>query len=84
VQPGAHVGLSVRPERIKLGGGRPSVNTMAGAVSDVVYHGDHLQLVLNADGQALLVKADRGGRPPRIGDRLDVSFAPDDCWVVCG
>jgi putative spermidine/putrescine transport system ATP-binding protein len=84
VQPGAHVGLSVRPERIKLGGRRAPANTIAGAVRDVVYHGDHLQLVLDADGQALLVKADRGDRAPRIGERLEVSFAPDDCWVVCG
>jgi putative spermidine/putrescine transport system ATP-binding protein len=82
VAPGAQVGLSVRPERIRLGAG--AANTIAGTVSDVVYHGDHLQLVLDADGQTLLVKTDRSSAPPRIGDRLDVSFAPDDCWVVGG
>ena len=82
VEEGARVGVSVRPERFKVGGGSAPVNTISGKVDDVVYHGDHLQLVLDADGQTLLVKADRSGKPAQIGDRLDVSFAPDDCWVI--
>jgi len=82
VVPGAKVGLSVRPERVRIGAGPAGSNTISGRVADVVYHGDHLQVVLDADGQTLLVKADRSGSPAAIGDRLDVSFSPDECWVV--
>ena len=82
LEPGAEVGLSVRPERVRLGGSGSSANVISGTVSDVVYHGDHLQLVLDANGQTMLAKADRSGALPGIGDRLDVSFAPEDCWVV--
>ena len=82
LEPGVEVGLSVRPERVRLGGSDSSANIISGTVSDVVYHGDHLQLVLDANGQTMLAKADRSGALPGIGDRLDVSFAPEDCWVV--
>ncbi len=82
VAAGAKVGLSVRPERVRIGAGPARSNIISGTVDDVVYHGDHLQVVLDADGQTLLVKADRAGSPIAIGDRLDVSFAPDECWVV--
>ncbi|MGC4025469.1 MAG: ABC transporter ATP-binding protein [Mesorhizobium sp.] len=79
---GTEVSLSVRPERIRSGKGQPSANVVRGTISDVVYHGDHLQLLLNADGQQLLVRSDRTGKVPEAGQQLDFSFAPDDCWVV--
>lgn len=80
VAKGDAVDLSVRPERVRVG--TASANTLSGIVEDVVYHGDHLQVVLTAGSHKLLVKADRAGMPVAIGDRLDVGFAPDDCWVI--
>jgi len=79
---GTEVSLSVRPERIRAGAGQPFANVLSGTVSDVVYHGDHLQVVLEADGQQLLVRSDRARTAPEAGQQLDFSFTPDDCWVV--
>lgn len=77
---GTEVDLSIRPERIKIGDAKQ--NVLTGTITDVVYHGDHLQLILDSDGQQLLVRADRSEAVPEIGARLDFSFAPEDCWAV--
>lgn len=78
----AEISVSVRPERVRPGRGHPTSNVISGGVVDVVYHGDHLQIVLDSGGQRFLIKSDRNEAPPQIGGRLDVSFAPHDCWVV--
>lgn len=79
---GAQVSVSVRPERVRPGQGSPTSNVISGTVVDVVYHGDHLQIVLDSGGQRVLMKSDRNETPPDIGGRLDVSFSPGDCWIV--
>jgi putative spermidine/putrescine transport system ATP-binding protein len=81
---GSDANISIRPERVKAGPGRPGSNVISGTVSDVVYHGDHLLIVLDANGQPFLIKSDRHGSPPQIGGRLEASFSPHDCWVVAG
>ncbi len=77
---GAEVSLSIRPERIRQGRGLG--NAVSGVLRDVVYHGDHLRLMLDAEGQPLVVKADRTAAAPAIGSTVEISFAPADCWVV--
>jgi putative spermidine/putrescine transport system ATP-binding protein len=81
---GSKANISIRPERVKPGPGRPGSNVVSGTVSDVVYHGDHLQIVLNANGHPFLIKSDRHDSAPQIGSRLEANFSPHDCWVVAG
>ncbi|MBA8881030.1 ABC transporter ATP-binding protein [Phyllobacterium myrsinacearum] len=77
---GSKVVFSIRPERIGLGAG-PG-NTLETRISDVVYYGDHLRLLLSGGGQSFVVKTDRNRLPPSVGDSLTVSFLPSDCWAV--
>ena len=65
---GSDANISIRPERVKAGPGRPGSNVITGTVTDVVYHGDHLQIVLDANGQPFLIKSDRHESPPQIGE----------------
>ena len=82
LRPHGDVCLSIRPERIKVGGRDVAGNKITAAISDVVYHGDHLRLVARSDSQALIVKTDRSQPTPSIGEEVQLSFLPSDCWVV--
>ncbi|MBB4238304.1 ABC transporter ATP-binding protein [Rhizobium esperanzae] len=77
-----NVKVSVRPERVEINAGSPSANRLKATVSDIVYHGDHLQIRLAAQGLDLIVKADRRATPPQIGDEVTASFAAEQCWIV--
>ncbi|MGH7004629.1 MAG: ABC transporter ATP-binding protein, partial [Alphaproteobacteria bacterium] len=77
---GKDVCLSIRPERVTLGAG--SDNSFSARISDVVYHGDHLRLLVQGDEQSFIVKTDRSRRPPSVGDDIMISFMPTDCWVI--
>ena len=79
---GSNASISVRPERFNPGPGRPGSNVVSGTVTDVVYYGDHLQIVLDAGGQTFLIKSNRHELPPEIGEHFEASFAPHDCWVI--
>ena len=57
-------------------------NNITAAISDVVYHGDHLRLLARSDGQGLVVKTDRSQPTLSIGEEVQLSFLPSDCWVV--
>ncbi len=80
LKPGEQVCLSVRPERIKPSGTQD--NRIAGTVRDVVYHGDHLRLIVDAAGQTVVLRSERSEAAPTIGDGIEMSFSPHDCWVV--
>jgi putative spermidine/putrescine transport system ATP-binding protein len=82
LQPDTDIRFSIRPERLRLGGGGGTHNEIATTVADVVYHGDHLQLLLNAGGAQLMAKADRSSKVPEAGEALAVSFSASDCWIV--
>jgi len=83
--------ITVRPEWIKFGGvddGRADDRmTVAGAtVVDVVYLGSVTQLIVELrTGERLTVHRlndDVGGREPRPGDRVQLSWAPEHSFVI--
>jgi len=80
LKPGEQVSISIRPERIKRSG--KQANRIAGKVRDIVYHGDHLRLIIDAAGQTIVARSDRNEPPPVIGDEVEVGFSALDCWVV--
>lgn len=82
VEPGKHVKVSVRPERIELGAVGEGQNELKVRVTDIVYHGDHLQVQVNAGGRSLVVKANRKAVAPEIGQEIVASFSPEQCWIV--
>jgi putative spermidine/putrescine transport system ATP-binding protein len=74
--------VSVRPERIRLGMNAVSENSYSATVTDAVYHGDHLRIQLDESAFGFVVKADRNLAEFGPGDRVVVSFAPSDCWML--
>ncbi|MCO4318010.1 ABC transporter ATP-binding protein [Phyllobacterium sp. 21LDTY02-6] len=80
--PDERVCLSIRPERIKLRPAAGPANTLRATVSDIVYHGDHLRLLLSCEGASFVAKTDRSAQPPAVGAAVDLSFQPADCWVI--
>jgi putative spermidine/putrescine transport system ATP-binding protein len=82
LQPKTDIRFSIRPERLRVGNRDGAQNELETTVADIVYHGDHLQLLLKAGTQQLLAKADRSGNIPQTGAPLAVSFSASDCWIV--
>jgi putative spermidine/putrescine transport system ATP-binding protein len=82
VAPGKQVKLSIRPERIEVNSEAPAANRLKALISDIVYHGDHLQLRVRSEGKDFIVKADRKAAPPELGDEVVASFSPEQCWIV--
>jgi putative spermidine/putrescine transport system ATP-binding protein len=74
--------VSVRPERIRLGPDAASENAYPATVTDAVYHGDHLRIQLDNGAFGFVAKADRKTAEFNPGDRVMVSFAPSDCWML--
>jgi putative spermidine/putrescine transport system ATP-binding protein len=79
---GKGVKVSIRPERIELNASVALENRLNVSVSDVVYHGDHLQVRALAHGRELIIKSDRKATPPQLGDEAQASFSQDQCWIV--
>lgn len=79
---GQNIRLSLRPERLRLNIDDITGNNLPATVTDIVYHGDHLRIVLNFAGQSLITKADRSFQQLKSGDQVSVSFAPADCWPI--
>jgi putative spermidine/putrescine transport system ATP-binding protein len=82
LKPGRHVKLSVRPERIELGPSGEGHNELKVRVTDIVYHGDHLQVQIDAGSRSLVVKSSRKAAAPEIGQETVASFSPEQCWIV--
>jgi putative spermidine/putrescine transport system ATP-binding protein len=82
LEAGKHVKVSVRPERIELGRSSEGHNELKVKVTDIVYHGDHLQVQADAGSRPLVVKARRQAMTPQIGQDTIVSFGPEHCWIV--
>jgi putative spermidine/putrescine transport system ATP-binding protein len=76
---GSRVSVSIRPERLRIDG--DGENRLQATVSDVVYQGDHLRLHLDAGGNALVARLERGAAERQAGAVVTVSFAAADCSV---
>jgi len=93
---GARVGLSLRPERARLGmapdgdgdmGDGAAANRLAGTVVETIYLGDHRRVIVDAGGNRdVMVKlpADAGGaaEPLQPGAPVVLRFAADDCLAL--
>lgn len=78
------VTVLVRPERIAIAG-EPSANAMPVTVTSAIFLGEILRIEARMDsGDALLIRcADTARQPlPMVGDRLHVSWGPEDCWIL--
>jgi TOBE domain len=88
---GRVVELAIRPERLRVGEGPTESelpNRVAGTVEDVTYEGALIAYgIALEDGQRLFVREqNRGaapGRPPRrLGDRVVISWRPEDAMLL--
>ncbi len=82
IEVGKSVKVSIRPEGIELGQSGLGENELRVRVSDIVYHGDHLQVQVEAGNNPLVVKATRQTLAPQIGEEVTASFSPSQCWIV--
>ncbi|MCE1235650.1 MAG: ABC transporter ATP-binding protein [Hyphomicrobiales bacterium] len=67
----------VRPENVRVGAAASGLDdTIAGRVADVVYHGDHLQVHIAAEGLDVVAKQSaRDVVAPRPGDEIVFGFS---------
>jgi putative spermidine/putrescine transport system ATP-binding protein len=78
---GAAVVLSLRPEHIRLGEGGD--NALSGTVSDAIYHGDHVRLlVAGPGGGELVVKLPGRIETPPPGSAVMLGFRAEDCLAL--
>ncbi|WP_205908927.1 ABC transporter ATP-binding protein [Metarhizobium album] len=82
LEPGKHVKISVRPERIELRSSGEGQNELKVKISDIVYHGDHLQIQADTGSRSLVIKAPRNVVTSQIGQEVVASFSPEQCWIV--
>ena len=88
--PQAERTITVRPEWIKFeedeAGGRERMTVATATIADVVYLGSVTQLIVELrTGERLTVHRlndDVGGREPRPGDRVELSWAPEHSFVI--
>lgn len=74
----------VRPERILISN-EPTTNSTSVIVTSAIFLGEILRIEAQMDGGvSLLIRCtDTANRPlPAVGDRLNVSWGADDCWVL--
>jgi len=80
VAPGAAVLLSLRPEHIGLS---EAENEIGGVVKDVIYHGDHVRILVAAAGLAeMMVKLPGRTDPPSPGSAVRLGFRAQDCLAL--
>ncbi|MGE0847223.1 MAG: ABC transporter ATP-binding protein [Flavobacteriaceae bacterium] len=76
------VAISLRPERIRLGGEKAKTNAFEAVVEELIYFGDHTKLRLGLDGGATLIaRASQGDSfsGAEKGDKLRISWSPEHC-----
>ncbi len=79
---GQKVLLSIRPERIELGGQGGTENCLSAQVVDSVYQGDHLRIQLDDKAHNFVVRLDRKAREWPPGADVVASFKAADCWTI--
>ncbi|MBL9131609.1 MAG: ABC transporter ATP-binding protein [Verrucomicrobiaceae bacterium] len=88
---GQDVRVMVRPEKLMLTRERPGandrVNAYSASIADVAYFGSHMRFVVRAGDLRLLVQMANNrfvssNLPPQRGERVFVSFHPEEARVV--
>ena len=79
---GQNVLLSIRPERIELGGEGKADNNLTTRVTDSVYQGDHLRIQLDEKAHRFIVRLDRKAREWQPGVDVVAHFNAADCWTI--
>ncbi len=78
--------LSIRPERVLLGDAAPSAaNRCTGTVREVIFHGDHLRVVLDVlghDGFVVKVPNGTAAPVPAVGEMIAVGWHAGDCRAL--
>lgn len=80
--PGKKVFVSIRPERIGLGGEANSDNNLDSCVTDSVYQGDHLRIQLDEKAHNFIVRLDRKSQEWQPGADVVARFDAADCWTI--
>jgi putative spermidine/putrescine transport system ATP-binding protein len=77
--------LSIRPERVAVGGAADGPNRFDAQLEEVIYLGDHCKLRLRVAGSdAFVAKVATGDAGPALhrGDSLVVSWRPQSCLAL--
>ncbi|HET8832756.1 MAG TPA: ABC transporter ATP-binding protein [Casimicrobiaceae bacterium] len=85
--PGANVMVSLRPERVQIGGAAPTIAAnghcrLSGRLREVIYLGDHVRARVALPGNDdFTVKRpiDDAHRLPAIGQPVELAWAPEHC-----
>ncbi len=84
--PGEHTSLSIRPERVVLNPEQGDyANRFEADVSEIIYHGDHLRMVLKLFGATeFIVKIPVSSQrvQPRAGERVIAAWHAQDCRAL--
>ena len=79
---GTKVRVLVRPEYIRLGVGEPGWNALPATIADAVYVGDAVTLDIRLSDDSPLRLDVRPDTQVAPGDRIDISFPPDNGWIL--
>ncbi len=77
--------LSLRPERIDLypeGAVPEGINCLSGEVTDTVYQGDHLRLVVQTGAGRIIARINRKAAEWANGAKVTLGFRAQDGWVI--
>jgi len=73
--------LVIRPEKCTIGRFEAKSNTVRGEITGCEYLGDSTIISLKMKESTFTVKL-FGPMACRIGETVDVSFSPEDCWIL--
>ncbi|MGE5172103.1 MAG: ABC transporter ATP-binding protein [Rudaea sp.] len=87
--PGAAVTVSLRPERVQIGAGLPTIGAnghrrVPGRLREVIYLGDHVRarVALPGHGDFTIKRPiDEAHRLPASGEPVELAWAPEHCRV---
>jgi putative spermidine/putrescine transport system ATP-binding protein len=81
---GARTQLSIRPERVEVGG-KAGENLVEAKVLELIYHGDHIRCRMEVHGNPnFIVKVPNDARLDslKIDDRTPIGWAAKDCRAL--
>jgi 2-aminoethylphosphonate transport system ATP-binding protein len=82
VSPDVELFACIRPHHMKLTDHHPAGNLLRGSVTEVQWRGATHRLYLDTGGEPLVADVAELRDPPRVGDDVSVSFAPQDAVLL--